>query len=61
MQLRGSGQADSGTGDRDIDVQVGDSCLGEPVDVLLDPFGRSNEAILLGIPRGEDTILSVVE
>lgn len=38
----------------DVDVQVGDGALGEPGEILFDPLGRADEAVLLTVPAGED-------
>ena len=41
------------TGDGDIDIEVGDGVV-ERAALLLDPFGRADEAFFLGIPTAED-------
>lgn len=56
MKLRSSGQVRSGARDGNINVEIRDSCLGEPVDVLLNPFSRANETPFLGIPGSKDNV-----
>jgi outer membrane receptor protein involved in Fe transport len=56
MQLRGSTEVRSRTTDSDINVQIRDSCVGEPVDVLLNPFSRANDTPFFSIPRCENNV-----
>jgi hypothetical protein len=56
MKLRSSGQVRSGARDSNINVEIRDSGLGEPVDMLLNPLGRTNETPFLGIPGSKDNV-----
>ena len=47
------GGGEVGAGDGDIDVEVGDGVL-QALRVLLDPFGRADQAFFLGVPTAED-------
>ena len=51
---RGHGRGgEIGTGDGDIDIEVGDGVV-ERAALLLDPFGGTDEAFFFGVPTAED-------
>jgi hypothetical protein len=56
VQLGRGGEPDARAGDGDVDVEVGDGALGEPVGVLLNPLDGADQAVLLGVPGGEDAV-----
>ncbi|WXC59851.1 hypothetical protein SNK03_005708 [Fusarium graminearum] len=56
VELRRSTEVRAGTTDSYVNVEISDCCIGEPVDVLLNPLGRSDDAPFFSIPRCEDNV-----
>jgi hypothetical protein len=56
VKLRRRTQVGSGTANSHIDVEISDCCVGEPVDVLFNPLGRSDDAPFFSIPGSKDNV-----
>ena len=54
VQLGSRRKTRAGSGDCDVNVDIGDSRVLEPVDVLLYPLDGPDEAVFLGVPGCED-------
>lgn len=56
VQLGSRRKAGAGARYGDVNVDIGDGRVFEPVDVLLDPLDGPDEAVFLGVPGREDTL-----
>ena len=50
VQFRSSSEADARAGDSDVDVEVRNGGLSEPVGIVLYPLDGADEAILFSVP-----------